>query len=86
MIIKKQEFDLEWQYQQYLKRIKLVESEMGEEQRKQLRQTFFGSWGQALLTLRDDVGRLEENDAVDTMQDMINQVANYFLQFKGQQN
>jgi hypothetical protein len=83
---KKQEFDLEWQYQQFLKRVALNENEMHEEQKKQLRLVFMGSWGQALLTLRDDVGALPDKDAIDTMQGMLNQVSNYLLNLKNKQN
>lgn len=73
------EFNLEHQYQLYLERVALNEKKMHPEQKKQLRQTFFGACGQILILLRDDLSNLDESKAIDTMQDMINQVGNYFL-------
>lgn len=73
------EFNLEHQYQLYLERVALNEKQMHPEQKKQLRQTFFGACGQMLILLRDDLSNLDESKAIDTMQDMINQVGNYFL-------
>jgi len=80
-------FNLENQYQLYLKRMELLpEDEMHPEQRKQLRQTFMGACGQMLFLLRDEVGALEERKAVEVMQDMINQVGNYFLKESNKSN
>jgi hypothetical protein len=72
-------FNLEEQYQLYLKRVALKESEMHPTQKKQLRQTFMGACGQMLLLLRDDLGKLEEPEAIEAMQNMLNQVSDYFL-------
>ena len=82
----KKEFQLEYQYQEYLKKVALKESDMHPQQRKQLRQAFMGACGQLIILLRDDVGKLEESDAIKVMQDMINQVGNYFLKESGKQN
>ena len=73
------EFNLEHQYQLYLKRVALREVEMHPEQKKQLRQAFMGACGQIILLLRDEVGKLEEDEAVKVMENMIEQVGNYFL-------
>ena len=80
------EFNLEHQYQLYLQRVALNENIMHHEQRKQLRQTFFGGCGQMLILLRDDLAQLEESKAVETMQNMINQVGEYFLSISNKQN
>lgn len=72
-------FNLENQYQLYLKRVALKESEMHPTQRKQLRQAFMGACGQMLILLRDEVGALDENKAIEVMQGMIGQVSDYFL-------
>jgi len=71
-------YDLENQYQLYLKRVGLVESKMAPLQKKQLRQTFMGAYGQLLMLLRDDITKMEDNVAVLTIQNMFDQVANYF--------
>lgn len=73
------EFNLEHQYQLYLQRMALSESTMHPQQKIQLRQTFFGASGQMLILLRDELSKLEEEKAIETLQDLINQVANFFL-------
>jgi len=80
------EFNLEHQYQLYLERVALNEKHMHPLQRKQLRQTFFGACGQMLILLRDELSKLEEDKAIDKMQDMINQVSEYFLSITNKQN
>jgi hypothetical protein len=74
-----QEFNLEHQYQLYLQRMALSESTMHPQQKIQLRQTFFGASGQMLILLRDELSKLEEEKAMETLQDLINQVGNFFL-------
>jgi hypothetical protein len=74
-----QEFNLEHQYQLYLQRMALSESTMHPQQKIQLRQTFFGASGQMLILLRDELSKLEEDKAMETLQDLINQVGNFFL-------
>lgn len=76
---KNKTFDLEYQYQLYLKRVGLTEAQMHPEQKKQLRQAFMGACGQIILLLRDEVGKLEEAEAIKVMQDMMNQVGTYFM-------
>ena len=57
----------------------LSESTMHPQQKIQLRQTFFGASGQMLILLRDELSKLEEEKAMETLQDLINQVGNFFL-------
>lgn len=76
---KMQEFNLEHQYQLYLQRMALSESTMHQQQKIQLRQTFFGASGQMLILLRDELSKLDEEKAMETLQDLINQVGNFFL-------
>lgn len=73
------EFNLEHQYQLYLQRMALAESTMHPQQKIQLRQTFFGASGQMLILLRDELSKLDEEKAMETLQDLINQVGNFFL-------
>ena len=72
-------FNLEHQYQLYLERVKLKESQMAPIQRKELKRAFMGACGQMLFLLRDDVGSLEEDEAINTLDDMINQVSDFWL-------
>ncbi len=71
-------FSIEHQYQLFLQRIALSEEQMGSQQRILLRMTFFGAAGQLLVLMRDDLSRLEENHGVRVLEDMHDQVMQYF--------
>lgn len=81
-----EQFNLEHQYQLYLKRMDLHEDKMHPQQKKQLRETFMGASGQLIILLRDEVSKLPEDEGMETMQDMLNQVADYFLGATNKQN
>ena len=72
-------FSIEEQYKFYLEKIGLKEEEMGKEQKTQLRETFYAAFGQALIILRDGIGELDDDKAVETMQDLLNQVTKFFI-------
>lgn len=72
-------FSIEYQYQLYLKRVGLSEQKMHEEQRTQLRQTFYGAFGQFVLLLEVDFADLEDEKAVEVLEGFKKQVANYYL-------
>lgn len=75
----KPEFNLEHQYQLYLERVGLKEATMHHAQRTETKRAFMGACGQILIMLRDDVGKLEENEAIDTLDNLINQVSDFWL-------
>lgn len=80
-------FSLENQYQLYLKRVGITEEQMHPIQRKETKQAFFGACGQMLILFRDGIGAIEnENEAVQTMESMMTQVAEYFLLITKNQN
>lgn len=82
-----EEFNIEHQYQLYLKRMSLSESSMHSDQKIQMRQTFFGAFGQAMILMRDGIGAIENDiEAVNVMKDMINQVGQFFLAETHRQN
>ena len=72
-------FDLDYQYQLYLERMGLVEGKMHPAQKKQLKEAFFGACGQMLDLMRDDIGGLEEREAINAFEDMVHQVKTFFL-------
>lgn len=75
-----EEFNIEHQYQLYLERMSLSESSMHPQQRIQLRQTFFGAFGQSIILMRDGVGAIEtEDEAIKVMKSMLDQVGAFFL-------
>lgn len=78
--------DLNAQYLLYLERIGLTEKKMHPEQRKQVKQAFFGACGQMLVLFRDGLGVMEESEAIKVMQNLFDQVGNYWLQYKGEHN
>ena len=79
-------FNLEYHYGLFLKRINLREENMHPEQKKQLKETFYGASGQMLLILRDEISKLEEDEAIAAFEDMMNQVQNFFLSQSNKSN
>lgn len=79
------QFNLENQYKMYLQRVGLDENRMPRKQRVETKRAFFAACGQMLILLRDEMPD-DEKQAVDTMQDMFNQVANFFIAESNKQN
>lgn len=71
-------FTVEHQYKLYLERVALQEELMHPTQAVQLRQTFYGAWGQQLLLMRNEVAEFEEEVGVRIMQAMLDEVRDYF--------
>lgn len=74
------QFNLETQYNLYLSRVGLHEDKMHTQQKKQLREAFYGACGQILILLKDELSKLEEDKAVEVMESMIQQITTFFLQ------
>lgn len=74
-----EKFNLENQYQQYLKRVGLDENKMHPVQKKETKRAFFGACGQMLVLLRDDVSELEDDKAIETLENMDNQVNSFWV-------
>jgi hypothetical protein len=71
------QFNIEFQYQAYLKRVGLKEVNMHPIQRQETKRAFMGAVGQMLVLLRDDLSELEEDVAVMHLENMTQQVG-YF--------
>ena len=71
-------FNIEDQYQFYLKKMKLSEATMHPTQRVQLRQTFMGACGIILLLIRDEFATLSDEDGDRMFTSMIDQVGVYW--------
>ena len=80
------QFTLEHQYQLYLQRVKLKEENMSAIQRQEMKRCFIGACGQMLLLLRDDLADLDEEVGVVILENMINEVGNFFLTEQNKQN
>ena len=79
-------FNLEKQYQLYLERVGISERKMHPTQKVETKRAFMGACGQMLILLRDDLGELEEDKAIEQLQDMINQVQSFWLKETHQTN
>ncbi len=86
MLDKEKLKDLEHQYVLFLERMNLDESKMHPIQKKQIKQTFFGAWGQSLIFMRDEIAKFDEDTAVEIMEANLEFIANYFLKEVGRQN
>ena len=60
-------FTIEAQYQLYLQRMSLDESKMHPIQKKQLKQTFYGAFGQLLIMMREDISALPEAEGIQVL-------------------
>lgn len=74
-----EQFNLEHQYQLYLKRVALTESKMHPDQRRETRQAFMGACGQMIFLLRDELALLDEDKAIAVLEKMKNEVGNFFI-------
>lgn len=81
-----EQFNLDKQYQLYLERVGLSESKMHPTQKVETKRAFMGACGQMLILLRDELGALDEDIAVEQMKDMINQVQNFWQKQNNQTN
>ena len=79
--------DLEKQWKIYLDNAQVKESQLIPIQRQEMKRAFFGGLGQALLVMRDEVGMIEnEDEAVDCLQDMLNQVGQFWMAEQNKNN
>jgi len=73
------QFDLEFQYQLYLKRVNLAEVQMHPIQKAETRSAFMAGCGQIIILLRDEVTELSDNDGVKVLEGMLGQVGTHFV-------
>lgn len=71
-------FTVESQYQLFLKRMQLIEANMHPEQAVQLRQTFYGAWGQCLFLQRDEMTQLPEPEQVEVYDAQVKEMGIYW--------
>lgn len=79
-------YTIEHQWQEYLKRAELPEHMLGAVQRQEMRRAFFGAWGQALISFRDEVAALDEVDAIAIMEKQLKEVTDFWLKEQERQN
>lgn len=79
-------FNLNYQYKLYIERCGLKEYQLSFVQNQEMKRAFFGACGQILLILRDDVSEFDEDKAIEIMQNMLNQVSDFFIKEQNKQN
>lgn len=71
-------FTIEEQYKLYLKRMNLDEGKMHPVQKKQLKQTFYGAFGQLLILMRDETAALTEEEGMQVLNAQMMEVIDFF--------
>lgn len=71
-------FNIEDQYNLYLKRVKLDETKMSVVQRNEMRRCFYGAFGQLLMLMQHEIVVLSEDEAIQVFEDMTKQVSEFF--------
>jgi hypothetical protein len=69
---------VEEQYRLYLKGINLTEERIHPVQRKQLRQAFFGAFGQCLILMREGIAKLPTEEGVAILDAQMKEVITFF--------
>lgn len=83
----KNKIDLEEKYKDFLIKMGLDEAKMHVDQKTQIKQTFMATFGMALVTLKDEIGTMEsEDDAIVVLEDILDQIKEFFLKTYGKLN
>ena len=72
------DFNLNSQYQAYLKMVGLEESRMIPIQRIETKRAFMAGCGQMLVLMRDEVSQLTEDNAVEALESMFYQTEDFW--------
>lgn len=72
-------FDLNHQFHLYLDRAGVTKNSLPEIQYSEMKRAFFGACGQMLILLRDDVGALPDEEAIEMMDNLLNQVSDFWM-------
>lgn len=73
-----EKFNVEHQYQLYLKKMKLSEDKMFPIQKKQLKQTFYAATAQILLLILDEITNLSDEEAHEAVKGMMEEIHAFF--------
>lgn len=80
------EFDVEYQYQEYLRKCNLSEDKMHPEQKKQVKDSFYAGMGQILLIFGDEVRETGKFNFMQNCQKMLKQIALHFAKYIPEKN
>ena len=79
-------FTIAEQYKLYLQRMNLPEDKMHPVQKRQLKQTFYGAWGQSMIHMRDEIAAESEDDGIAVIEAQMKEVAEFFIKETNRQN
>lgn len=81
----KDELNINYQFKKYLELVRLNKTNMSATQYTEMKRVFFGAFGQALIVLRDE---LDDNEdvAISELQNLLDQVGDFFLNESKQTN
>ena len=82
----KEVFNLDKQWELYLKRVGLKGKRIPVSQYNEMKQTFFGACGQILMLITHELAELPDDQALKQLDSMINQVGNHFLKATNRNN
>jgi len=75
----KHSFDLEGHFQQYLRRVGLTNLPKNSIQYQETQRAFMAGVTQTLVTMKDDISMLPENQAIKVLDSMFDQATNFWL-------
>lgn len=73
-----EKFNLNFQFKVYLSLVGLEENKMSEIQLQEIKRAFMGACGQMLLMFRDDITKLTDEQAIQTMQELLDEASKYW--------
>lgn len=79
-------YTMEFQWQEYLKRMGMRESAMPPDQIRETKRAFMGAMGQMLVLLRDEIAGESDEDGVSFIEAMWQETARYWISQNQQDN
>lgn len=78
LIMENVKFDLNFQWRLYLRRVGLKESQLQEDQLREMKRTFYGACGQVLMVFVNDLSNLSDEKGVEMLDSMVKQVGEFW--------
>lgn len=72
------QFTVEYHYQKLLAQLGHSEENMHPEQKKQLKEVYYGAFGQILVMLREDITAFDKDEAIIILQEFVDQIHYFF--------
>ena len=72
------QFTLEYQWDVFLTRVDLKGKKMPAVQYRELKRAFMGACGEMLILFRDDLSKMDQDDAIQTFEQMIKECGEFW--------